>query len=525
MQFTTSIFNRAVTIEMMNLDIYQMKEPVDVLLDDKHVLTTTKNVFSLTGLLPDHQYKIAVIAQNDRADGEIHTLKESVLFNVKDFGAKGDGVSNDTTFIQTAILSCPDNGTVYVPKGTYFVTPLFMKSNLTLWLDEGAELLGSADRRDYPILPGMTRSTDEKKEYSLSSWEGNPLTSFASLITAINCEHVDIIGPGTINGNAEAGDWWQNHRTKRLAWRPNTVFFNGCNHMRMQNVTVKNSPCWTIHPYYCDDLSFLNLTIQNPYDSPNTDGFDPESCKNVLLLGTKISVGDDCVAIKSGKFYMARNHFKRTENIVIRNCDFERGHGSVTVGSEIAGGVTGVKVEQCLFDATDRGVRIKTRRGRGERSLLDEISFDKIFMKNVHMPMTFNMFYFCDPDGHTDFVQNTDPAPVDELTPKIGSIRVKNTECVGVDSCFLCAYGLPEMPIEKISLENVTASFLPKEEQRLDRPVMMDRFEPIKGVGIWACNVKEMDIKNVTIHGANETEPVLKNVLTAAFDQLNYETR
>ena len=200
-------------------------------------------------------------------------------------------------------------------------------------------------------------------------------------------------------------------------------------------------------------------------------------------------------------------------------------HGSVTVGSEIAGGVTGVKVEQCLFDATDRGVRIKTRRGRGERSLLDEISFDKIFMKNVHMPMTFNMFYFCDPDGHTDFVQNTDPAPVDELTPKIGSIRVKNTECVGVDSCFLCAYGLPEMPIEKISLENVTASFLPKEEQRLDRPVMMDRFEPIKGVGIWACNVKEMDIKNVTIHGANETEPVLKNVLTAAFDQLNYETR
>ena len=101
-------------------------------------------------------------------------------------------------------------------------------------------------------------------------------------------------------------------------------------------------------------------------------------------------------------------------------------HGSVTVGSEISGGVTGVKVEQCLFDSTDRGVRVKTRRGRGQRSLLDDITFDRIVMKNVHMPITLNMFYFCDPDGHTDFVQNTSPMTVNEMTPRIGSIRIKN---------------------------------------------------------------------------------------------------
>jgi polygalacturonase len=293
--------------------------------------------------------------------------------------------------------------------------------------------------------------------------------------------------------------------------------------MRMQNVQIKNSPCWTIHPYYCDDLSFLNLDIQNPYDSPNTDGFDPESCRNVLLLGAKISVGDDCIAIKSGKYYMASNHFKRTENIVIRNCHLERGHGSVTVGSEIAGGVTDVKVEQCIFDATDRGVRIKTRRGRGERSLLDDIRFDQIIMKNVHMPITVNMFYYCDPDGHTDYVQNTDPMPVNEMTPKIGTLTVRNTVCSGVDSAFLCAYGLPEMPIEKIVLENVEAQFLPADQQKKDCPVMMDRFEPIKGVGVWACNVRELNLKNVTIQGAGEESPVLKNVGTAAFEELRYQ--
>lgn len=520
MQFITTEFNRTVTIEMMNSDIYEMKEPVKVYLDGDLVLTTTKNVFSLTGLLPDHEYRILIASAKEQAEGHLHTRKESVLFNVKDFGARGDGVSNDTSFIQSAILACPDQGTVYLPKGKYFVTPLFLRSHITLWLDEDAELLGSPDRHDYPILPGMTQSTDEKSEYSLSSWEGNPLTSFASLITAINCEDVDIIGPGVINGNADASDWWEDHRTKRIAWRPNTVFFNSCKHMRMQNVTIKNSPCWTIHPYYSEDLSFLDLTIQNPYDSPNTDGFDPESCRNVFLIGTKISVGDDCIAIKSGKYYMAKNHFMRTENVVIRNCNLERGHGSVTVGSEIAGGVTGVKVDQCLFDSTDRGIRIKTRRGRGTRSLLDNICFNNIRMQNVHMPITLNMFYFCDPDGHTDFVQNTNPAPVNEMTPKIGSISVKNTVCTGVDSCFLCAYGLPEMPIEKIELQNVQADFLPAEQQKEDRPVMMDHFTPIKGVGVWAANVEELILHAVTIHGAQEKEPVLQNVDKTSFEEV-----
>ena len=523
MQFTTSVFNRTVTIEMMNREIYEMKEPVEVFLDDQSVLTTTKNVFTLTGLQPDQDYTVAVKAADEVTRESIHTLKETVLLNVKNFGAAGDGITNDTSFLQAAILACPQNGTVYVPAGTYSIAPIFLKSHITLWLEDGAELSGRTDRKEYPILPGMTTGTDESSEYNLSSWEGNPLTSFASLLTAIDCEDIDIIGPGTINGNADTSDWWKDHRNKRIAWRPNTVFFNHCEHVRMQNVMVKNSPCWTIHPYYSEDMMFLNLTIQNPYNSPNTDGFDPESCRNVLLLGTKISVGDDCIAIKSGKYYMAATHFKRTENIVIRNCDLERGHGSVTVGSEIACGVSGVKVEQCLFDSTDRGVRIKTRRGRGGRSLLDDIHFDHIVMRNVHMPITVNMLYFCDPDGHTDYVQSTDALPVDEMTPRIGSIFVENTVCTGVDSSFLCAYGLPEMPIEKITLENVDAQFLPKEQQRLDRPVMMDAFEPIKGIGVWACNVKEIAMKNVTIAGSDPKEPVLSNVPAAHFENVQYQ--
>ena len=83
-----------------------------------------------------------------------------------------------------------------------------------------------------------------------------------------------------------------------------------------------------------------------------------------------------------------------------------RGHGSVTLGSEAASGVENVRVSKCIFDRTDRGVRIKTRRGRGERSVLDDLVIDDVVMDRVHMPLTVNMFYFCDPDGHSDYVQN-----------------------------------------------------------------------------------------------------------------------
>ena len=518
MEFTAAgIFNRAITIERTNTDIYKTQKETDVYVNGEKVLTTDRNVFTLADLEPDQD----VIVKIDDVSHTFHTRKETVKLNVKDFGAKADGKTDDTNAIQAAIMNCPKDGSVYVPAGTYFVRPLFLRSNMTLYMDKDAELLGDPDRNHYPLLPGMVQGTDEKSEYSFSSWEGNPLTSFASLITAVDCENTTIIG-GTLNGNADNSDWWDNHKKKRIAWRPNTIFFNQCQNMTVSHVTVKNSPCWTIHPYYSDHLKFMDLYIQNPYNSPNTDGFDPESCTDVLLLGTRISVGDDCVAIKSGKIYMATAHCKPTRDVTIRNCDFERGHGSVTVGSEIAGGVYNVNIDQCLFDSTDRGVRIKTRRGRGQRSVLDQIQFDHVMMKNVPMAMTFNMFYYCDPDGHSAYVQDQNYHEPDDMTPAIGTISVKNVTVTGADSAFLCAYGLPEKPIGKIELENVDASFLPEEELKEGCPIMMDNFEPVRGVGIWAGNVDTLSMKNVVIrHALVHTQ--LKNITNKDLDSLSFE--
>ena len=275
--------------------VYQ-EESYEIYVDGVLFGTDRRNVVTVDGLLPSHTYTIRIVNKSGSYEQEITTEDETILLDVRCFGAKGDGEHVDTEMIQAAIYSCPAGGTVRFPKGTYLTAPLFLKSGVTIWLEEGAELLGLTDRKEYPILPGMTiPGMDSEREYNLGSWEGNPLDIFASLITGIDVSDVNIVGRGTINGNAAAGDWWQHKKERIIAWRPRTIFLNRCKNVRIQGIKVCNSPSWTVHPYYCDGLRVMNIRISNPDDSPNTDGFDPESCTDVLLIGTEISVGDDCI--------------------------------------------------------------------------------------------------------------------------------------------------------------------------------------------------------------------------------------
>lgn len=514
---------RSVTIERVNTDQYE-STVCQVFINNQLKAETAKNVISVFGLDPDTEYTLTVKDEAGEETQVVHTNVETILLNVHAFGTKGDGVHDDTAAIQAAIACCPKDGTVYLPKGTYLSASLFLKSDMNFWLAKDAVLLGATDRNQYPILPGMVRNIyDNAKEMSFGSWEGTPLDCFAALVSAVGAKNLTVFGEGTINGNADAADWWVNQKVKRIAWRPRLIFLNGCENVLFQGVTVKNSPSWTIHPYYSSQLKFMNLLIQNPYNSPNTDGFDPESCTDVLLLGTKIAVGDDCVAIKSGKLYMAVAHHRASERIEIRNCSLEHGHGSVTIGSEIAGGVNNVVVTQCRFVGTDRGVRIKTRRGRGEKSVLTDLHFENIRMDDVKMPITVNMHYFCDPDGHSSYVQDQNPAEKDYRTPTIGSITLKGVECHGVSTSLVCACGLPESPIEQITIENLEAYYLPETERQPAVPLMMDGFEPVSGESIWLKNVAALNVKHLTIHGEAVKEPVYLGETHPNIQDLSFE--
>lgn len=141
------------------------------------------------------------------------------------------------------------------------------------------------ERERFGILPGMIQSYDEKDEYNLGSWEGNPLDCFTGIITGINVENVVITGEGTIDGCASFDNWWKDAKIRKIAWRPRLVFISHCKNVLLHGVTVTNSPSWTLHPYFTDNIRFVDLKVINPANSHNTDGLDPESCTGVEIVG------------------------------------------------------------------------------------------------------------------------------------------------------------------------------------------------------------------------------------------------
>ena len=256
---------------------------------------------------------------------------------------------------------------MYVPAGRYRTASLFMKSNTTLYLEKGAVLLGDNDRTHYPILPGVLPSENEVDEYYLTGWEGNPLDSFAGLLNITQVHDVVVTGEGTLDCDAQNGDWWVNPKVKRIAWRPRAVAAVDSENVCLHGITVQNSFSWTIHPIFVKHLDLLNFNINNPYNAPNTDGIDPESCEYIRIIGMNIHVGDDCIAMKASKVFLGMKLKRSCEHTVIRNCLLDKGHGGIVIGSEMSGGVKDMVVTQCLMDHTDRGLRVKTRRPRQHR--------------------------------------------------------------------------------------------------------------------------------------------------------------
>lgn len=488
---------RCVTVEIQDGGIFETEQEYEIYVNDRLWKTTSRVITSIYDLKPDTEYRIRV----GEAEKAVRTDREFVTLNVRDFGAKGDGVQDDTTFIQAAIMACPKESRVLVPAGTYRITSLFLKDDLRLELSEGAVLSAMTDRTRFPILPGRIESYDECGEYNLGTWEGNPLDMFSAIITGINVKHVVLYGQGTIEGNAgkDPDNWWYDVKKRRIAWRPRMIFLNHCENVVLQGIRVQNSPSWNIHPYFSNELRFIDLTVLNPWDSPNTDGLDPESCKDVEIVGVYFSLGDDCIAVKSGKIYMGAKYKTPCENVIIRQCCMRDGHGSITIGSEMAGGVKNLTVKDCRFLHTDRGMRIKTRRGRGKDAVIDGILFENIKMDHVMTPFVINCFYFCDPDGHTEYVRTKEALPVDERTPDVRRLEFRNIEAANCHVAAAYLYGLPEQKIRSVVMDHIHVTYAP--DAKRDVPAMMDGCEPVSRMGIFAYNIEELTLHDVSVEG------------------------
>lgn len=493
--------SRKIVIELLTLGIYRTEEPYEIWLDGKMMGCFNRVIETVGGLVPDKDYVIQIKNASGESDPvSFHTDYEFVTLNVKRFHAWGDSNHDDTAAIQAAIMACPPGGRVYIPEGIYRVTSLFLKSGLHLDLAKGAILSGCTDRECLPVLPGMTQSYDETTDYNLGSWEGNPLDIFSSLITGIGVSDVMITGEGVLEGNAGFDNWWEDDRAKITAFRPRMVFLNNCKNITIHGLTIQNSPSWNLHPYFSKNIRFIGLSIFNPWDSPNTDGMDPESVDGLEVIGVHFSLGDDCIAIKSGKYYMGHKYKTPSQNLEIRQCYMKNGHGAVSIGSEMAGGVKNLHVSDCIFEHTDRGLRIKTRRGRGKDAVIEGICFENIRMDHVRTPFVVNSFYnCCDPDAHSEYVRSKSPLPVDERTPAVNQLVFKNITCRNCHAAGAFLYGLPEQKIDSVRFDRVTIDYAAEPEPM--EPAMMDDLGPVSRMGLFIDNVKHLELNQVSIDG------------------------
>jgi polygalacturonase len=364
-------------------------------------------------------------------------LHASTTCDPRTFGAKGDGVTKDTAAIQKAIDTCATKGggTVQLSAGTYVSAPIVLKSKVTLRLDKGATLLGSPDHGDYPPITMFH------------------LPDLQPLVSATNASNVAIEGEGTIDGNGES--WWKEARGIRDHGvlgtghpRPKLIIFDHCKNIRVEGVTIQNSPMWQLVPYYTDSMVIRNVRILAPQHSPNTDAIDPFSSSNLIIDHVYSDVGDDNVAIKSGPIN-SPGPDDPSRNITITDCTFMHGHG-LSIGSELSGGAQNIRAERISFEGTDNGIRVKSNRDRGHD--VGNLIFRDITMKDVKNPIIISEYYpkVMPPAGEA-------AQAVGRLTPHFHDIVLENVTATGGGVAGVIA-GLPESPVKNVVLKNVKIS-------------------------------------------------------------------
>jgi polygalacturonase len=297
-------------------------------------------------------------------------------FNVLDFGAVNDGVTDSRNAINKAITACSNahGGIVFVPQGKFYVAgSIILKSNVNLNLAEGTEIVFSYKPQDY-------------SPFVLTAWEGTELFNYSPLVYAYHVSNIAITGKGKLNGNAskEFATWRPqgsktqdrlrqmgidqvpvNQRTFGLESNlpPSMIQFFGCSNILIQDIHIVDAPYWVIHLVFCNNVTVRGVKIDS--NNLNNDGCDPEYTRNVLIENSTFNVGDDAIAIKAGRDQDGWRVGQPTENIVIRNCVFNSKCNGLCIGSEMAAGVQNVFMENVKVKNCLSGIYFKSNPDRG----------------------------------------------------------------------------------------------------------------------------------------------------------------
>ena len=403
--------------------------------------------------------------------------------NIRDYAAFSRNGLDWTEAFQHAIadLKNQGGGILSVPAGIYPTGSIRLYDDMTLNIESGAVLRFHQDEAAFPQIA--------------LEFEGRAGLVYQVCIYAEKAKNVCVTGYGTVDG--QGSYWWKKVFAHELEYpRPYLVCFSECERVVLENVTLTNSPAWTVHPLRCRNVVIRGLNIKNPADSPNTDGIDPNACQDVRISDCTIDVGDDCIAIKSGTEVTPNR--QPCERIIISNCHFLHGHGGVVLGSEMSGKIRNVVVSSCVFYETDRGIRLKTRRGRG--GVVEGIQLNNLIMEKVMCPFVFNMYYFCGADGKMKHVWDKAPYPVTEATPCLRDVSITGVRARGCTACAGFFYGLAEMPVEGVTMRDVIVEMA---DGPAGRPAMMEGCPEMRRAGFFLRNAVNVDLTGVKVQGAD----------------------
>jgi polygalacturonase len=286
-------------------------------------------------------------------------FKPSLVINVRDLGAIGDGTTMDSEAIRLAIERCAvlGGGEVLFPAGDYLTAAVVLRSNVTLRLEKDATLHGSPNMADYPL--------------SIVHWEGRWIKGYIGFISAMDAENIAIVGSGRIIASAAIKGRVEHPSNRRL---PALLEFTNCKNVLVQDVYTEQTGMWSIHPTFCTNITFKNVTVKS-----GADGIDADSCRHVIIDGCDFDTADDCISLKSGRGQEAAvqigiNPRITCEDVLITNCSFvDRGFACIGIGSEISGGIRNARIEKCKFNgARSHAIFIKSRVGRG--AFIEDIS-------------------------------------------------------------------------------------------------------------------------------------------------------
>jgi len=355
-------------------------------------------------------------------------------YPVNQFGAVGDGLTLNTKAIQSAIDQCATNGggVVVIPEGIYLSGAIFLKQGVDLRIDKNGVLKGTTNLEDYPAV--TTR------------WEGEERSWTSALVNAFGLHNFTLSGEGAIDGSGEK--WVELNKERRLAptngipayGRPRLIAIQNCKNSEVSGLNLKNQACWCLFVLYSDKIEIKNLTIRAEHNIPMSDGMDIDSSNDIHITECDMDVNDDCIAIKSGKDEDGRRVNRPCENILVEKCTFRYGHGGVSMGSEMSGGIRNVTIQNCVMEAENWApIRFKCQPSRG--GVVENITYRDIQLKDTRKAFEFNMEW-----------RMVNPRPASDPLPVFRNVKIINVS--GTAANVGDMHGLKDSPIRNVIFEN-----------------------------------------------------------------------